>query len=519
MRYGSGNEVVNPLYSQKDYFENLTDARIGYRDFLLGFRLLQDAPPENGVEFTGIRKRYLEFTRDDLVLRAGDSYSLYGRGLAFNLFESRALAFDTGIDGVKASYSARLVRATATGGTVMYRDVNEPGRIEEYRVRAGSAELIPYKFLTLGLGFVSGEVRFPTTPLNQFAGRFDMPDYFARLHNENLDAFFSYTEKRSEVYPTFIQQGELHTGTGFYGSVSYTQEEIGVTVEYKDYRFGNADPNARLVLDRVTKPLAIQNPPIVHKEHSFTLASRYPHVIDFGDEVGFQADAYYTIGKLTGNLNVAAASRHYSYSPTGDTNRATGNPIYRGEARKNAFLPSFSGKFSPFWEVYADFQYFLEGDGNDYVEIAFNRREDQTAVEHRSLSQPLIVEVRRVLGVPIAAQYTFGDGWVGKFVAERQWVRDDANIVTQKFYNHLFSIGVSHSPGVAVALRYEFTSDEGTVDGRKDWAAIDFSFWLGTNHNLMLTAGGDRGGQTCSNGVCRVVQPFLGFRASLTSYL
>jgi hypothetical protein len=57
------------------------------------------------------------------------------------------------------------------------------------------------------------------------------------------------------------------------------------------------------------------------------------------------------------------------------------------------------------------------------------------------------------------------------------------------------------------------------VDGRKDWFAIDGSYRLSNHHTITLTAGGDRGGQICANGICRVVNPFLGFRASIVSYL
>lgn len=99
LRYGTGDERVATFSQRRDYFENLTDARIAFSDFLVGFRLLHDGPPEFGVEFTGLRKRYLEFRKDDLYIRAGDLYTLYGRGLALNLFESRPLGFDTGLDG------------------------------------------------------------------------------------------------------------------------------------------------------------------------------------------------------------------------------------------------------------------------------------------------------------------------------------------------------------------------------------------------------------------------------------
>jgi len=518
-RYGSSNEAVNPLYLQKEYVENMSDTRISYQNFLLGIRLLHDDPPESGIQFTGIRKRYMEFTKEDIVVRVGDSYTLFGRGLALNLFERRTLGFDTGLDGVKVTYANSVVKAIVTGGDVLYHDVLNESRIEEYQVRAGSLEIIPCPYLSIGFNYVGGKVRFPNTPLNEFAGRFDMPEYTTHFHVDDIDGYISFAEKRTEVYPTFINPlGDFARGTGAYGSVSYTQKSFGVSLEYKDYRFGIVNPVDRNVPDRVTKALAIQNPPIVHKEHSFTLLTRYPHVIDFGDEVGFQFDLFYSFSQLTGSLNVATASRHYSFVPTGETDRTPMNPIYRGESRENGFLPSLSEKFSPFREFYFDVQYFLEESCNDYAEIAFNWREDKTALEAVRLGSSPIIEIKRTASVPVAFQYTLSEGLVATFTSEQQWVRDDTNPVRSDFYNQLFSLSVSKSPIAALTIRYEFTTDEGTVDARKDWTVLDVSVRIGNSHTITLAVGGDRGGQVCSNGVCRIFLPFLGFRTSITSY-
>lgn len=517
LRYGSGREAQGPFSAHRDYLENLTETRITISDFLVGFRLLYDAPPEYGVEFTGIRKRYLEFRRDDLTIRAGNSFSLYGRGLALNLFENRGLAFDTGLDGIKMEYTTRVFRLAATAGDIQYRDVLNLARVENYRVRAGSVELTPYPFLSVGASIVSGIFSLPPPSFPDLRSQFDIPEYYVRFSVCGaLDGFVSYAEKRTTTYG---DPSGTHRGTGCTGSLTYTSDQIGVSFEYKDYRFGIADPYDRNLANRAHKAYAFQNPPIVHKEHTFTLASRYPHIIDFNDEVGFQTDVFYTVGQLTGSLNFSAASRHYSFSPTGDTN-AIFQPIYGSMARTSSFWPTLDPKFSPFWEVYGEAQYFLEEGGNDYVLVAFNRRSMEIAEElFVNPAGGPVIEATRLTGVPLSAQYTLSGDWVVKAVLERQWVYDATNSSDPSFTNQLISLGVSQSPTYSVTIRYEFTSDKGTVDGRKDWTALDLGFRLGTKHNITLTIGGDRGGQICANGVCRVVNPFLGVRAGLVSYL
>lgn len=519
LRYGSGEERIGTFAQRRDYFENLTEAKITISEFLLGFRLLHDAPPEFGVEFSGIKKRFVEFRKDDLYIRAGTSFTLYGRGLALNLFENRTLGFDTGLDGVKMEYKTRMMKFGFTAGDIHYLDILDLTRVEDYRIRAGCLELTPYPFLSLGINVASGK----TPPGGRIDNaQFDIPEYFGKLSVGAVDVYTSYAEKRTTVYN---DTAGTHTGTAFYSSVSYTEESFGISVEYKDYRFGIAvpGPDGRENKANAKRAFAFQNAPIVHKEHTFTLLSRYPHAIDFSDEVGYQVDVFYTIlGHVTGSLNFSASSRHYSFDSTGTRNIFGVNFItYGSTARTNSWLPSFSAKYSPFWEVYTDVQYYFEEGGSDYVLVGFNRRSEDLADEviirpghpHRTIKST------RSTAIPVSVQCTIGENWVLKLTSERQWVYEDANPANNTYYNHLLSLGLANSPSFAITLRYEFTSDFGTLDQRRDWTAIDTSYKLSGSNLVTLTVGGDRGGQVCANGVCRVVNPFLGVRASITSYL
>lgn len=518
LRYGTGKDGF--LNQKRDYFENLGEARITFSDFLVGFRLLHDAPPEFGVEFSGLKKRYVEFKRDDLYVRGGDSFTLFGRGAALNLFENRPLAFDTGLDGIKMEYKTRMLSFAVTAGDIRYHDVLDLTRVELYRLRGGSLEIIPYPFFSVGVNFVNGTFRLDRL-FDDKRSQFDIPELFVRSQFYDVDLYLSYAEKRTTQYDPDIIFGRLptHRGTAAYGSIAYTAESFGVSAEYKDYRFGIATPYDRFDVNRSAKAFAFQNPPIVHKEHAYTLLTRYPHIIDFNDEVGFQVDAFYTIfGQLTGSINGAMASRHYSFTPTGDTNQIF-LPVYASKARDNSFLPSTAREFSPFWEIYADWQYFLEEGGNDYIAVGVNRRSDTITDELLSTPEKVTAKATRSTSIPVAAQVTLPGEWVVKCESQSQWVWDEQNSVDPKLYNQLFSLGLSKSPVYSVTVRYEYTTDKATVDGRKNWTALDIGFRLSPKHNITLTAGGDRGGTICANGVCRVVNPFIGFRASITSYL
>ncbi|MGA9117365.1 MAG: DUF6029 family protein [Bacteroidota bacterium] len=515
LRYGTGEERVGTLTSSKEYLENLTETRISVSDFLVGFRLLFDAPPEYGVPFAGMRKRYVEFRKEDLTVRAGDSFTLLGRGLALNTFESRGLAFDTGIDGIKLEYRTPVLDAVLTGGDLLYRDVMSLDRTEAYRLRAGMVRYRPLSPLELGMSFAGGESSFPPPTFPDQRARFDIPEYFARATFGALDLAASYAEKRTTV----LGRGPTHRGTAFYGTLSYAAGSFGLSLEVKDYRFGIADPYDRANPNRATRMFAFQNPPIVHREDTFTLLTRAPHVIDFNDETGAQIDLFYTVWeRLTGLVNLTIASRHYSFTPTGDTNQIF-LPVFGSVSRPWSFLPSFSSRYSPFWELSLEWQYFLDEEGTGYVQTGFNRWYDEEADEILSASaSSLRTDVAHSVFVPLVFQYPLGSGWAVKFVTEHQWLHDEKNSAQTDYTNHFFSAGVSLSPSSAATLRYEYTTDRATVDGRRHWAAVDLSHRLSAAHTLTLTAGADRGGQICANGVCRVVNPFAGVRASMLSY-
>jgi hypothetical protein len=461
LRYGNGTETISSVSNRRDYFENLTDSRISFSDLTLGFRLLFDQPPEYGVEFSGIQKLFVEFRRDDIYLRAGSSYSLYGRGLALNLFENRTLAFDTGINGLKAEYKNRFLRAAVTGGDILWRDNLDLSRVEKYRIRAGSLEFLPYRSVTAGFSFVSGQSSFLPPVFPDQLAQFDIPEYFGKFQLFGIDGFVSYAEKRTTVLADTV--GTIR-GTAFYGSLSRISKAFGVSLEYKDYRFGITDPLQRDNPNRAYKALAFQNPPIVHKEHTFTLMSRYPHVVDFNDEVGLQLDVFYTLfGQLSGSFNASVASRHYSYVPTGDTNSIF-LPVYASSDRSSSFWPSLNQAYSPFWEIYADWQYFLEAGGNDYVQVGLNRRSQDIANEvSYTVGVGPAIEETRLTGIPLAVQYMVVEGWVVKFVLEQQWVHENMNLATTDFTNTLVSLGVSRSPDYSITVRYERTSDGATA--------------------------------------------------------
>ncbi len=106
-----------------------------------------------------------------------------------------------------------------------------------------------------------------------------------------------------------------------------------------------------------------------------------------------------------------------------------------------------------------------------------------------------------------------------------------------KQVNHFFSIGLGKAPTWSVALLFDRVSYDDTFDPyaintetsfekfleqfislENTWAAIELVYNINSNQRLSLMYGSQKGGLLCSNGVCRIIEPFSdGFKLELTS--
>lgn len=508
LKAGNGYEYFGESQTKqkKNYFENFSDVRLFLPKLTIGFRLEYSNPPEYGLNFIGIRKKFIEFGSSGLNIRAGDFYTLFSKGLSLNLFENRNLAFDNGLEGLKATYENDFMKAQIVGGDLNFLEplslyLGNP-RIENYKVRALSLEISPIKNFSFGGNIVYSEGKLPSVISGIDTIETNIPEIYFKAKVQNLDVFVSYATKK-----TSLAGKDSSNGSGFYSAVTYSGEGFGITFEYKDYRFDIVDPIRRNDIFRPTRALPFQNPPIVHKEHIFTLTQRLPHIVDFNDEVGFQLDAFYSLSEqLTLNTNFAIASRHYDY----ELNQST----FQFDRKKvgSDLLPSLNKLRSPFWEVYFDIEYFFPDEIESYLRIGFNRR-SEIKNEQMNFFNP--IQPIRITTIPVEIQKVWSEIISSKFISESQWIYEYPQ--TEKFFNQLFGVSITFKSKLSFGLRYELTTNKFETGGRKNWLVFEGGYRFGTNHTLILNYGRERGGTVCSNGICRQVLPFDGFRILLTS--
>lgn len=513
LRYGNGTQSVAGFKQTKEYIENQADVRFFWSDFTVGFRYLHDNPPEFGPDTTGLRKRYVEFSHQGIELLVGDYYTLYGKGLAMNLFENRGINYDTGLEGLRGIFRTDEIQAVIAAGKMRFFDLLNPRRIETYSVKSAHAEVAPWRFLRVGGSIVGVDGQLPSV-FGVDEVRADIPEAMLNLRGYGFDVFASRSWKRA----TGIRPGAggrltpfKKNGEGTYGSISYASDiGFGATFEYKDYRFDEAEPLERTDANRPTRMLPMQNPPIVHKEHSFTLLSRTPHIIDFNDEIGMQLDLFYSVTPdITVNLNASTASRHKKYAMNSSGVLQVADSVQ--------FLPSMDKEYSPFWEFYTDVEWYFEGQSS--VRIGFNRRYDAPFEEFGN-----IAHVQSSTTIPVHFEYQFSEEYTLSGNLENQWFHD--SFLTKKDVTNTYvALTLSRAPGMAATLRFEMSDDISEGTGEKlsgdlsYWVGGEFTYRIGSAHTATVFYGRERGGLVCSSGICRVVNPFNGIRFSLMSQI
>jgi len=506
LRYGSGKETTLSSTTGKDYFEELGDVRLFVNDFIFGIRYEYDDPIEYGTGTKGISRRYVEFNKDNFLVRAGNFYELFGNGLVLNAFENRGLGFNTQFDGLKLNYKNNWknvkLDATFVGGGMVYDDYLVSGREETYSLRGGNIKFSPIKLFSFGGSYVFAKGNIPSGNISTDITSELFEGDFA-FNYKSISFQGSYANKKTITVPNSLYpQSKTPRGDGGYASLTYASGGLGVTADYKNYRFDLVTPDERSSTNP-TKVLPFQNPPTCIKEHSSTLLSRYPHTPDFNDEVGFQVDAFYTpVEDLTFNLNASLTSRHYDYMDV-DTTTLT---RYERIDRNNSFLPSPENKYSPYWELFLETEYYYKQ--HWYFKAAVGR---QYSVLY-TIIDPASSDIVHTFTVPVMVKYDFAKIYSVELHAEQQWVYNSIRIDKKKFNNEYLSLSVSRSPSLIVNGTIEFSNDEEDPSGKKMWGTGEITYKFSSANSVTFSFGSERGGLKCSSGICRYVNPFNGFR-------
>ncbi len=105
--------------------------------------------------------------------------------------------------------------------------------------------------------------------------------------------------------------------------------------------------------------------------------------------------------------------------------------------------------------------------------------------------------------------------------SELAWVYELPEDTTEplRYYEPGFTFTYGYGEGLILTFGWQFCTEDSLkrYDYAKSWPVAEIAWSINQNNILRIRIGSERGGYTCSGGVCRYEAPFTGIKASLIS--
>ena len=544
------------------YNETLINTNLQYDAFTNWIQLEYSDPPELGRRINGVRKLRLEYENGPVTLKLGDLYEIWGRGLVLNSVDDQPIDRDTGIRGLSARYTTESFtgqfitgRADINQSTIYALDYNT--RTHNYHLTYNLYGLAMNKLLgnhELGASFLQSLEQHPvnTFPVDTLEVKNQLTSINYGVTQPSFDFYAEYIMNQSFTFTE--NRWERHKdGRGLYSNLNLYLKLFSLNLEYINYHFGDFDPFSRWnMVDNYGYYQPYQNPPIAMHIHENVLMNRISHQTDFNNEVGFKAEF---MGSLAENIEFLAI-----FSQSNRTHTWLMNEDYSWRQQERlSFFPSFEPAAMPFKDFYGELTFNLLKN-NLYLKFGYADSKDITDLLQNTLtdtSQTLTYSIASAKTFPLNISYTLGNGWSVDAKLELQWLQkgywwfekrnnvivadslmsiflDDEGKRVDHEKNSFISLSIAKSPKWSVT----FTTDQASikeafgdkesivnplekllgVDQEKNWVNVEFVYHLTSSMRLSLMYGSLKGGLLCTNGVCRIIEPFDdGFKLGLTT--
>jgi Family of unknown function (DUF6029) len=486
MRLAKGTETIGVEEGDKVYFENRLNFNLYYGNFTGGTRFTLLRPSElhelqkpDDIGLKTIEKRYIEYSNPDhqYQVRLGDFYTVWGRGLTLALYEDIVIGFDSGLEGGQFKISRDNFEFEAISG---WSTNGYQGLVRKAQV---SGAHIDY---TLPKGFGIGLQAISVTPVEID----DEPTYDEA--NQTVGGYLRFDGSSLSFWAEHAQEFIEDVDDDFfasYASASYFVGNLGVLVDYKRYKYYKYS-SPETVSDNYktsTHTLSFHNAPIVQREFTSPLFAKHPHLVNFDNEVGIQVELTYTPFEW-GTFILAMAQSN-------------------AMIHDDLFIPGLKEENSPYRELFLELNAYpsstwsLIGWLGTSEELIYNFEAEARTDWKR----------RQVLGT--LNEFSVNSDWSVKASAE---VADVSDIITDESFNDgLFTLGLNFRTQYTLAATIEVTGQEGL--DKDQWIKIDGRAFIADRHEIIFTYGSERGGLVCTSGKCRLVNPFEGFKVTITS--
>ncbi len=276
----SSLEFATADTSESRFLESWTDLFLSKNDFRLGVRLGVHEPPaffSNQDTTSGIEHLFGEYRKGSFYLRAGNFYSLLGRGLVLRSFENRTLRWDNNLRGAKAEINHRYADLEILAGEPRKARL---GPDEQARKTPAEGIRLPWMY--------GGELKLKPSNKLSAGGIF--------LHTESQPQSDNASNRSAAFLEVNLPQGgfygeyattDLNDGKGLYLSANLFLGELSLLGEYRNYENIGFEEGL------------LNNPPTVFQEHLFTLLNRQQLIQNPNDERGFLIEAGYPLSEYS----------------------------------------------------------------------------------------------------------------------------------------------------------------------------------------------------------------------------
>jgi len=533
-----------------NYFENYYDLNLLYKNWNLWIEMEHSNPPALGYDRSGIRNLRVEYSGKKANFKIGDLYEFWGNGLVLNSLDDKSIDFNNGITGIYLNFPYTILEIDfLIGKQAINRSSNRISgfndRIHNYKSDFnifGNRMKFNLYNIDISLHYLNAKQNDKT--INDSLSVFDH-----EIIGLNLNYFSNYFGFLFELVSKDNNGHGLFSDINIYLNDFLFSDFTTFGIGYKNYFFSNRSPSNRWdIVEDKSGYIPFQQMPTVFMAHNSILISRLTHVIDYNDEVGYNAYVKMNLFQnSTLMLSYSLLSRNSDWKM--DENFEWLRNLSGSSKNTRLFLPIKDPFFNPAEEMYVEIDGYYNAN-KFYYKLAFSKMnsvvdifENQWLLNDKNYlyRSSFSYELKDAISVPLSLMIKLSERNSINITYEYQKLKKGFKTFSlindsPQFYsnftkdfqiNRYIGIGFSSSPKWSINLGIDYTDTEERIVLEKErfnskiedflspifdpsltWINLESSYNLTQNYRLSISYGSKRGGVYCSNGICRYIQPF-----------
>lgn len=492
------NQVGNSRIGEENrtgFYDQLNIRNI-QNNIYMGIKLETYGSSTDSLEgYTALSQKYIEYRTNQVRLRVGNFYNIFGNGIAMRSFDLPGLILEDfrtrsryspfrDLDGLmlqfnNSEYEINLIKGTPVEST------SSPEFPDTSR-RRGSVEgaELNYKDIEM-LDFGASYIHI----IPEQGDDNEVYSFSVRLNSEWLHSIIAIEDLFIDIEAEYSIRDRDLFSEGFsisnndphalFLAFSLDYGKFSFITEYKDYIGYN---------------LGINDPPSLVKEHTHPLLNRDTHVLIPKNEKGIQFEGNYFFGESsTLTINVSSAK----------------NDIFLNETN--------------FYERFTEFSHKINSDLKGSFYFAHSK-DEFNAISSRTtfgVTADYIINERIGSSFEVAFQNATRDF---EYYLDKN---DSSRFFTPTDFSSTF---LSASVGISQILNFGIVAERSTDPDETDlpstfeietdpkwWPSVNLSFDAGSANEFRVFLGDRRGGTACTAGTCYELLPFKGLEIRLIS--